>query len=642
LKDRLKDRKANLRHETAVLLLGDIHIGEVVSSEETLGLSEYNFDIFRKRLQLLSDKINSLLFDCLSGYQFDEMVIICLGDMVSGNIIDELIETNEPEVTDQVVDGAYILSQFVLEQAARFPKVRICGIAGNHGRITKRKRFKKRYANWDRIVYMMMKAILRSQDNIKFRFPKSLFDVVEINGIKFLYTHGDEIRSWMCVDEDTECLTYDGWKKYHELEKGELVLTYNMENERLEYNAIDDVFIYPDYDGPMVQVKSKMLDCLMTPNHRCPVIHYKQVNHGKPDRYIEKVPMVRRALELSWMDHILTTAQDYQGVNEIKGWSDDEVRLLGWILTEGMIITPHTGYARISQAYHANPEHCREIESIFSRLGLEVNVSRSVYRHSDSGSDSIRMDFFFHMPKKFLQLGLTKTKPFPRWILRFPRRQLRILLETMLKGDGSRGHHSTTRNVFYQKDPISLDIFQEMALKCGYTALVHYNPVCGYVHLSKSLMSGVQSYKSYVGYRGTVWCIATANRTWVARRNGKIWITGNSVPWYGVERDRRRKQELVQRLPIGKFDYMILGHFHTCVQMDTPTGEVFVNGSFVGGDEYSIGNLGRLTEPTQLLFGVSPDGIVSWRFPIRLGDVSSIDEIRYALPDEDGEGSIHV
>ena len=295
----------DLEHNKVVLLLGDLHIGEVVSLEETSGISEYNFDIFRKRLQLLSDQINTFLFQKLCGYNFDEIVVICLGDMVSGNIIDELIETNDPEVTDQVVDGAYILAQFLQEQAQRFPQVVVHGIPGNHGRLKRKKQYKRRYASWDRVMYKMIGSILRQQDNISFHFPKSLFGVAEICGAKFLYTHGDEIRSWM------------------------------------------------------------------------------------------------------------------------------------------------------------------------------------------------------------------------------------------------------------------------------------------------------------------------------------------GIPWYGMERDRRRKQELAYRIPdLGHFDYMILGHFHTCVQMDAPSGEIIVNGSFVGGDEYSIGRLGRAMEPSQIIFGVDAFGKITWRHPIRLGDISMIEEIRYLLPEE--------
>jgi len=187
-----------VRSETAVLVLSDLHIGEVVSRDETRGISEYNFDIFRRRLQLLSDKIFHLLFDCLEGYKFPELRILCLGDVVSGNIIDELVETNDLSIVDQVVDGAYVLAQFLAEQCAVFDRVVFHGIVGNHGRVTKTKRYKRKYCSWDRMVYEMLRIILKNQ-NIEFHLPKSFFDVVEINGAKFLIAHGDEIRMWMGI-----------------------------------------------------------------------------------------------------------------------------------------------------------------------------------------------------------------------------------------------------------------------------------------------------------------------------------------------------------------------------------------------------------------------------------------------------------
>lgn len=184
-------------NDTVLLLLSDLHIDEVVRADETWGLARYDFDVFRYRLQYLSDKMWHILFECMTGYQFERLVIACLGDFVSGVIHDELVETSGMTVVEQALRGAYVLAQFFREQAARFKSVAVYTVSGNHGRLTKQRRFKRRYADWDRVLYETVGMILKDQENVEFRFSNAPFALFEINGARFLMEHGDAIRMWM-------------------------------------------------------------------------------------------------------------------------------------------------------------------------------------------------------------------------------------------------------------------------------------------------------------------------------------------------------------------------------------------------------------------------------------------------------------
>lgn len=66
------------------------------------------------------------------------------------------------------------------------------------------------------------------------------------------------------MDEATEILTGEDWKTYDKLKIGEIVATYNIEKDLIEYQPVKDVKIY-DYDGFW---GNSALDILMTPNHR--------------------------------------------------------------------------------------------------------------------------------------------------------------------------------------------------------------------------------------------------------------------------------------------------------------------------------------------------------------------------------------
>jgi hypothetical protein len=183
--------------ESAVAVFSCWHIGEVVKPEQVNYLNEYNLDIFVKRLQYLIEKVIKFTTVNMSNHTFDEICLLFTGDMVSGIIHDELIETNDLTITQQALLGAFVTAQAVRDIAAHFPRVRILGIVGNHGRITPKKYFKnKQITSWDFVFYYALKLLLARQKNIEFFLPQSPIAGIEIKGHKFLVFHGDQIRGW--------------------------------------------------------------------------------------------------------------------------------------------------------------------------------------------------------------------------------------------------------------------------------------------------------------------------------------------------------------------------------------------------------------------------------------------------------------
>lgn len=64
----------------------------------------------------------------------------------------------------------------------------------------------------------------------------------------------------------------------------------------------------------------------------------------------------------------------------------------------------------------------------------------------------------------------------------------------------------------------------------------------------------------------------------------------------------------------GEFEYLLMGHFHTSYQIETAKGKLLVNGSFVGGDTYSMNTLRTRSRPTQTVFGVHPTRGMTWNY----------------------------
>ena len=65
-------------------------------------------------------------------------------------------------------------------------------------------------------------------------------------------------------------------------------------------------------------------------------------------------------------------------------------------------------------------------------------------------------------------------------------------------------------------------------------------------------------------------------------------------------------------------DYTIAGHFHTATDFSTNFGRVILNGSFVGGDIYSLKDLVRASRPVQKMFGIHDKRGITWTYDLDL------------------------
>ena len=76
-----------------------------------------------------------------------------------------------------------------------------------------------------------------------------------------------ELDPNFCYDEETECLTKNGWKKYDDLNYDTEIACFDPENNSLVYDKPSYINIQ-DYKGEMYHFKSRSMDMKVTPNHR--------------------------------------------------------------------------------------------------------------------------------------------------------------------------------------------------------------------------------------------------------------------------------------------------------------------------------------------------------------------------------------
>ena len=183
--------------EELILLLGDLHFGEIVSSDETGGISSYNLDIAKRRFDYTIEKAIVIAKEKQKGFHYKKLNVFLLGDLISGLIHDELRVSNEEGVVRQMLFAIEILSAGILRLCQEFETVNVASVVGNHGRVQESYYFKqKANNNFDYLVSKMLEKLTKQQRNLTWNIPESFWAVEEVGGQKFLLMHGDMVKSW--------------------------------------------------------------------------------------------------------------------------------------------------------------------------------------------------------------------------------------------------------------------------------------------------------------------------------------------------------------------------------------------------------------------------------------------------------------
>ena len=180
----------------AVAMLSDTHWDEVVSPEEVDYVNKYDREIAEKRLYRFVDRTIALARDYVTGpVEVTGLTLFLGGDMVSGDIHEELTETNSGTMLETVVHWTGQLASAITTLADHFEKVHIAGVVGNHGRRTRKSRSKKRVRdNFDWLIYQSVSTMLKDDKRITWQIPEAADTVVKVHNTRFLLTHGDKVR----------------------------------------------------------------------------------------------------------------------------------------------------------------------------------------------------------------------------------------------------------------------------------------------------------------------------------------------------------------------------------------------------------------------------------------------------------------
>lgn len=177
------------------LFMSDFHWGEVVRPEQIGGVNEFNLRIARARLHTLAETTVKLLGILSPKLEYPGIVLALGGDMLSGNIHEELVASNEKNVMPCVLDLFGELGSFISTMADTFGKVFLPCVTGNHGRDTHKMWSKDRHhTSFDWLLYCFLAKHFEKDKRITFLIPDGPDAYYRVYGHRYLLTHGDQFR----------------------------------------------------------------------------------------------------------------------------------------------------------------------------------------------------------------------------------------------------------------------------------------------------------------------------------------------------------------------------------------------------------------------------------------------------------------
>jgi hypothetical protein len=345
---------------------------------------------------------------------------------------------------------------------------------------------------------------------------------------------------YFCADEETEVLTKQGWKHHWELLEDDEALCLDPHRDQILWGPIERVNRFP-FSGELTRWTSKKFDALTTDDHRwvakgCGMMggHWTLRVGGEDKRHFVTTGQCK--------SQYLVTGGGQMAFPPEKTYSDEFVELCGWYLTEGSACkTPRA--VMVSQSRKHNPGYCDRITELADHF-RDGGATATVCKPQIGKWGEIQSYYFGNgIGEKVREACPGKEKRLtPEFLSKLTSDQLEILFQTMMSADGHRkqwtkkdGTPGRPTQIFTQKSREACEMFQMLCAMTGrrsgitkcfnkkYQCWIHHVTAYNSPHTSVPKLR-----KSKEAYDGTVWCPTTPTGTWMARRNGKTYWTGNS------------------------------------------------------------------------------------------------------------------
>lgn len=323
-----------------------------------------------------------------------------------------------------------------------------------------------------------------------------------------------------CLDPETEVFTRRGWLRYDDLLQTDEVFGIDTETDLGRWQPITEI-IKRQSNGFLNHLKITGVDVACTDRHR--VLHRHRPGGGKPfSEYRYASPS-----DLSGRIGIPVSA-----VLDAPGASidDDEIALAGWFLTDGWFESKR-GYVRFGQSKDHRP-----ICDLLDAVGMAYTTDtrqrdprpiKGVEVKSALPFTTIRVAAKDR--ERFCTIVPAKDK-LPDWAWQMDGRQFRVLLNSLMAGDGTWYGDVRKGGMLYGTERL-LDEVQALCHMHGFSAIKTRDGRGDFrlnICQRRTREMDVGDKVKRREYDGPVWCLTVPLSNFMVRRNGAVYFTGNS------------------------------------------------------------------------------------------------------------------
>lgn len=359
-----------------------------------------------------------------------------------------------------------------------------------------------------------------------------------------------------CYDEETECWTTEGWKKYNELTLDDVVLGLNHETQEIEYTGISDIIIRDNTDK-MYLFESTNLNLFVTEHHRMWAYHgYKTrlKNEKVQVRKISKENCIKTPDKINSSHIIPRSGYRYCSTNftdtitipscKMNANGQEhiappiEIPLSKWLPFFGLWIAD--GCTVNQFAKNGRRLYCVSIKQFGeNRKKVREMLSNFPFKwheYQEKNRASSNFNIFSKQLWIYLsQFGKSADKFLPRWLLNLNKPYLQLFWDWYTFGDSAKNGNGLLISTISKKLIIGL---QEVALKLGTICQVREalcNPplpkkIYSFTYNPHSRNIGYMKPTIVNDYKGKVWCITlNKNSVFLVRRKGLISFCGNCL-----------------------------------------------------------------------------------------------------------------
>lgn len=193
----VRTRSKTLHEATAVALASDWHCEERVSPEQVNGLNAFTLKIFEQRAEKFFRNTLKLVRKERRNAEVSTLVFAVLGDMISGNIHEDISENAQLGPMDAAALAQDTIASGMAYWLAEQPDLRLVVVMtdDNHSRITKRQRIATSHAN--SLSWLMGHAMQREfakEPRVTFVRERAYHTYLKIHDTIVRFHHGHAIR----------------------------------------------------------------------------------------------------------------------------------------------------------------------------------------------------------------------------------------------------------------------------------------------------------------------------------------------------------------------------------------------------------------------------------------------------------------